>query len=299
MNRGYTYTECIDDSGAGQALVAYLTARYRHASHDEWLAHIGAGRVSLDGIVAHADIVLVAEQRLEYRRPSWDEPEAPLDCPVLYDEGGVLVVYKPAGLPTMASGLFLEHTLLRQVALTDPEAAPLHRLDRWTSGAVICGRTQAVRAAITKQFVQKAVQKRYRTLASGVIDADFDVNIPIGPVPYAPMGTVHAASAAGRPASTRVTVIERRADSTLCDVAIFTGRPHQIRIHLAAAGHPLVGDPVYGLGGLPLPGCLAVPGDPGFSLHAASIGFRHPETGEHVVVEAPLPPWAQRTVGET
>jgi 23S rRNA pseudouridine1911/1915/1917 synthase len=79
-------------------------------------------------------------------------------------------------------------------------------------------------------------------------------------------------------------VLERRADSFLCDVTIDTGRPHQIRIHLAAAGHPLVGDPLYEAGGLPAPDSRALPGDPGYLLHSAELRFRHPRTGREMVI---------------
>ncbi len=83
-------------------------------------------------------------------------------------------------------------------------------------------------------------------------------------------------------------MLERRPGSFLCDVTIATGRPHQIRIHLAAAGHPLVGDPLYGIGGLPTDS-EALPGDGGYHLHSAELGFVHPSRGDRVTVLAPLP----------
>jgi len=87
----------------------------------------------------------------------------------------------------------------------------------------------------------------------------------------------------------QVAALERRADSFLCDVRIATGRPRQIRIHLAAAGHPLAGDPLYVVGGLPAPDSHALPGDPGYHLHSSELSFRHPNTGHDVVMECEPP----------
>ena len=104
------------------------------------------------------------------------------------------------------------------------------------------------------------------------------------------LGSLHAADPRGKRALSEVAVLERRADSFLCDVRISTGRPHQIRIHLAAAGHPLLGDPLYGAGGLPRPDTCALPGDPGYHLHAAELSFRHPRTGRASIIESEPPP---------
>jgi 23S rRNA pseudouridine1911/1915/1917 synthase len=290
VNDGYVYREVIQSGAAGQPLVHYLCTRYVHSSRAEWLDHIEAGRVLVDGAAGASGVLLRPGQRLEWHRPPWREPDAPLGLTVLYDAGGVLVVRKPAGLPTMPGGGYLQHTLVHQVRQLDPSASPMHRLGRWTSGAVICSRTKAVGSSIAAQFTSRSIDKRYRALASGRPSFDsVAIEVPIGPVPYAPLGTLHAASEDGRPASSSVTVISRGGETFLCDVRIATGRPHQIRIHLAAAGHPLVGDPLYVVGGRPALGGTALPGDPGYHLHAAEVGFEHPETGQRVVVRAPLP----------
>jgi 23S rRNA pseudouridine1911/1915/1917 synthase len=109
-------------------------------------------------------------------------------------------------------------------------------------------------------------------------------------VPYGPLGGLHAATPTGKASLSRVTVLERREATTLLDVEILTGRPHQIRIHLAYAGHPLWGDPLYGPGGTPLPGSSAVPGDLGYLLHAHRLELDHPRSGERLHLECQPPP---------
>ena len=93
-------------------------------------------------------------------------------------------------------------------------------------------------------------------------------------------------------------MLERREGCFLCDVRIASGRPHQIRIHLAAAGHPLVGDPLYARGGVPAAGCTALPGDPGYLLHAAELRVTHPRTGRELEVACAPPPALRSSRGE-
>jgi 23S rRNA pseudouridine1911/1915/1917 synthase len=138
------------------------------------------------------------------------------------------------------------------------------------------------------------VSKRYRALADGAPDWDERViDTPIGPVPHAVLGTIHAAAPDGKRSLSRVEVLERRTDAFLCDVHIETGRPHQIRIHLAAAGHPLAGDPLYQIGGWPEADTRALPGDPGYHLHAAELRFPHPRAGREMTISCEPPPLLQ------
>jgi 23S rRNA pseudouridine1911/1915/1917 synthase len=113
-------------------------------------------------------------------------------------------------------------------------------------------------------------------------------------VPHPRLGQVHAVSSAGKPATTHVEVLEVRGDQSLVEARIPTGRPHQIRIHLAAAGHPLVGDPLYAAGGLPRDESPGLPGDAGYWLHAHRLGFVHPSTGRRIEIECAPPGWAMK-----
>ena len=280
-NRGHEYRERVGRGADGRPVPSYLAERYPHANSSEWRERIAAGLVRIDGQRVAADHVLQGGQVIGWHRPGWEEPAAPLGFAILHRDPDLLAVAKPSGLPTLPGGGFLEHTLLSLVRTHDPQASPLHRLGRFTSGIVLFARTHEARVGLSRQWANGSVKKRYRALASGTPDrTEFWIETPIGPVPHLLLGTVHGASPTGKRARTRVTVDEHRSGAFLCDVLIETGRPHQIRIHLAAAGHPLVGDPLYGPGGIPTG--RGLPGDPGYRLHASELGFRHPRTGEEL-----------------
>ena len=299
LNGGWEHREQIGPLAAGRTALEWLSSRPNGPPAPEWEARFAAGRVLIDGEAALPGQVLRAGQWLVWRRPPWEEPDVPLSFEVIHLDGELLAVAKPGGLPTLpGGGVFQDHTLLALVRAQFPEAAPLHRLGRHTSGLVLCARTLAARSPAARALENPGVRKLYRALASGEIDRDsFAIEAPIGPVAYPPLGTLHAASARGRVSRSRVQVLERRPGATLVEVEIDTGRPHQIRIHLAWAGHPLVGDPLYAPGGLPRPGGTAVPGDGGYLLHAARLVLRHPSSGAVLDLRSP-PPQTLRCAGE-
>jgi 23S rRNA pseudouridine1911/1915/1917 synthase len=291
VNEGYEYRERIGPDASGCTVLAHLAARYRHSSEDAWSKRLAAGEVLLDGYPAEASDTLRAGQSLVWRRPPWEEPPVPLGFAVLHLDGHLLAVAKPRGLPTIPhGGLYLTHTLLHQVRRRWPEAAPLHRLGRGTSGLVLLARTKEARRAVTTAWREGRVEKRYLALVSGIpVEESFTVETPVGPVPHPRLGQVHAASATGKPSTSHVRRLAIRDGQALVEVCIPTGRPHQIRIHLAAAGHPLVGDPLYGTGGLPRSD-PALPGEGGFWLHSHRLVLAHPATGERIELECPPPP---------
>jgi 23S rRNA pseudouridine1911/1915/1917 synthase len=270
-------------------VLEHLVASHRHSSSREWAARIRRGEVELNGVAANAEAVLRTGYTLVWRRPPWDEPDVPMHYELIHEDEAILAVNKPSGLQTMPAGGFLEHTLMALVRRRYPDASPLHRIGRFTSGLVLFARTGAAAQIVSLAWRDHKVKKQYRALGSGVAIKDrFEIDTPIGPVPHAVLGTIHGASPTGRRSHTVAHVIERRQDQTLFAVGITTGRPHQIRIHLAVAGHPLVGDPVYGPGGLPKPS-PGLPGDGGFFLHAESLRFVHPLTEIEITLQAPPP----------
>jgi 23S rRNA pseudouridine1911/1915/1917 synthase len=298
LNRGFAYRTQIGHEVAGRALVDWLAATYRHSSVDDWAARLARNEITIDGSVAAGGEALRAGQIVVWQRPPWHEPDVPLTFDVIYEDAYLVAVAKPNGLPTMPAGGFLEHTLLALVRARFGEARPAHRLGRGTSGLVVFARTREAATSLTHAWRTHAVSKVYRTLVSGSPSwTALEITTPIGPVPHAKLGTVYAASANGRAAHSSATVVERRDGTTLCDVSITTGRPHQIRIHMAAAGHPLVGDPLYAEGGLPGAGQHVLPGDGGYLLHAHTLEFAHPHDGRQLRLSA-LPPSQLRATVE-
>lgn len=215
---------------------------------------------------------------------------------VHHADAHLIVVEKPAGLLTHLThpgpGPALVE-LVRREWTQDPDAiAPVHRLDAETSGLVVLGRTPQALRDLGRQFAAGAVQKRYLAVAVGdVRPAAGVIDLPIGPDPGRPDPGRRAADPAlrgrqriggpgAREARTRFRVLARRAGFSLLALAPETGRPHQIRVHLAAIGHPVAGDRLYGPPG---------PGPGRHALHAAALGFRHPADGGALRFRARLP----------
>ena len=270
-------------------MLGHLTLRYLHSSADVWRARIGLGEVELQGRRAAETDVLREGESLVWRRPPWREPAVPLAFAVLHRDEHVLAVAKPRGLPCLPNGGFLEHTLLRLVSRRFPTATPLHRLGRGTSGIVLFALGTAARRAACSAWREGQVRKEYLALASGVPSRrEWTVDARIGLVPHPKLGRVHAATRDGRSAVTHVRVLASGHDWSLVSLLIPTGRPQQIRNHLAAAGHPLVGDPLYVAGGKPGPGA-ALPGEAGYRLHAWRLGLPHPAGGRLELECAPPP----------
>ncbi|HJW72059.1 MAG TPA: pseudouridine synthase [Geothrix sp.] len=290
-NQGYSHRSQVDQEGSKLSLLAFLATRFPRDAEAIWLDRIRAGEVAIDQQVCPADLRLKPGQWVTWNRPPWIEPEVPLCAAVLFEDEDLLAVAKPSGLPTLpGGGEFLEHTLLQVVRRRDPDASPMHRLGRGTSGLVLFARSALARRVVPELFRSGATHKVYRALCVGhPAQDDFRVEAPIGPVPHELLGTIHGATPAGKASASVVNVVARRQGCSLVEVDLLTGRPHQIRIHMAFAGHPLVGDPLYGPGGTPMPGTHALPGDLGYLLHAIRLDLPHPRTGEvlHLFCQPP------------
>jgi 23S rRNA pseudouridine1911/1915/1917 synthase len=250
------------------------------------------GRVCVDGRPRKPAFRLRRGQHVEVAVPPpvppGVHPEAiPLDI-VLEDED-LLVVNKPAGLtvhpaPGHASGTLVNALLsaVSNLAGIGGELRPgiVHRLDKDTSGLLVVAKSDAAHRALAAQFKTHTAQRTYLAVVRGRVRRDEGtISAPLGRHPV--RRTRIAVVERGRPAVTRYTVLERFREATLLACRLETGRTHQIRVHLAHAGHPLLGDPVYGRARAPEIARQA--------LHAARLEFTHPRTGRCVICTAPLP----------
>ena len=290
-NRGHAYTTIISSKYHGQTLLSHLASLYPHSTAQAWQQKLNDGEVTLDGVAATGNESVSSGQTLVWNRPSPGSSQTPPQhFEVLFDDPYLLAVNKPSGLPTLPGGGFMENTLLRLVQKQSPNANPVHRLGRATTGIVLFAKTPQAASHLFANWNTPRIQKIYRALAQNIAQHDaYEILTPIGLVPHPLIGQVWAANASGKPSKSLAKVISRGTSTTTFEVSLHSGRPHQIRIHLASIGHPLVGDPLYGSGGQPLENLPGLPGDGGYFLHAQYLKFQHPITGEPIHLEAGLP----------
>jgi len=235
-------------------------------------------------------------------RPADRQPAA---VAILHDDPDFLVVDKPPHLVVHRHSAFPANAFLPELERrTGGPLEPVHRLDRQTSGVLLLARNGAAAARLQQQFAAGAVEKVYLAVARGVIAAaELTIDARIGRAWSSTVrdrrATVPAGTPGAKTALTHVRVLRRGTDRTLLEVRPATGRTHQIRVHLAHAGHPLLGDRLYGQDDaayLAWVAYLRGGGDPRrhprLLLHACELGFAHPRGGQPVrVVAAPPPDW--------
>lgn len=357
FNRGWIYRDRVSAAQAGLRVSAFYAQRHRHSDATVWGRRLVAGEIARNGEILRLDAPLAAGDRLAWHRPPWLEQAVPAVWTVVLDDGDLVVLDKPAGLPVLPAGGWLEHTVLRLLERRhqrDPAGIPrpVHRLGRFTSGLLVCARRPATRAWLSAALREStaaerppdpesqhpgngptglsaadrpdvpqacasgvwhtgggrrqrdgarrgdpgqrpSVRKLYRAwLVPGRLSlqpgASLQISTPIGRRPHAQLGWIWCAARDRQPgdlhAHSWLTLLERRGEGDLVQVAIGSGRPHQIRIHCAAVGAPLLGDRLYLPGGAAAPGSL--PGDGGYRLQAWRLELQRPE-GERLVLQVP------------
>jgi 23S rRNA pseudouridine1911/1915/1917 synthase len=261
---------------------------------------ISAGRLTAAGAALKANTIVSPGAVLELRIPPpspaepQGEPELPLA--VVYEDDDLLIVDKPAGLDVHPAPGHGSGTLVNALLGRGPSLAPggiagvqrpgiVHRLDRDTSGLLMVARTDAAQASLQAQLKARRVKKTYLALVQGSVSAGAGrIEAPVGRDPG--RRTRMAVTPGGRPSTTGYRVRERFAGWTLLELDLVTGRTHQIRVHLEAIGHPVVGDPLYGTG----TSRLGPAGLGRLFLHSWRLELTSPSSGRLIRAEAPLPP---------
>jgi len=283
-------TEAFDaDPGRLDAVVAERLG----VTRAEAQRAIASGCVTVDGAPRPKSFRLTGGEhvRVEMGASSALAAEGPA-IDVRYRDDHLLVVSKPAGLPThptqnRRTGTLVNRLLGMQVPLA-PRGGPLrpgivHRLDAGTSGLLVVASDDETYEALAVLFERHDVERRYLALVRGVVPHErFEVDAPLG----RRGARIRVDATSGRAAATAFEVRERFGRATLVEAIPRTGRTHQIRVHLSAVGHPILGDGRYGGGG---DQARELGLDRPF-LHAWRIAFHHPATGERIELEEPLPP---------
>jgi 23S rRNA pseudouridine1911/1915/1917 synthase len=273
------------------AALARMLPEHSRSRLQEWIRD---GRVHVDGLVVldtrhklrGGETVKVAPVAHAADLP--DEPESiPLD--VVFEDEHLIVLNKPAGLVVHPGSGNWNGTLLNALLAHDqslaglPRAGIVHRLDKETSGLMVVARTLTAQTDLVRQLQEHSVKRHYAALVLGKPNQVGFIDAPIGrhPTQRVKMAVVDN----GKPARTHFRVIEHFARCSQVECVLETGRTHQIRVHMAHIGHPLVGDPVYG------PKRQAIKAAATFdrqALHAFRLGLTHPYSGEAVQWEVPL-----------
>ena len=284
----------------GWRLDRFLQKKIRRLSRAR-IQRVINGDCDVAGRPARPGMRVYTGQAVSFRRPAPPEPEVPRDIGTAPADPSFYVLEKPAGLPIHPTARYHYSTLtavLRE-RFPDEKLQVAHRLDRETSGLLLVARNFAAASSLKTAFQRRQVQKRYLALVHGSIASDeLLLDQPIGPagsVVRVRM-SVRSIEDGGLPARTAVTVLRRSDAYTLVECRPHTGRQHQIRVHLDAIGHPIVGDKLYPDESLFLHwaegGDAAIAGELPLSrhaLHAAGLRFFHPVSQEPVEVASPLP----------
>jgi 23S rRNA pseudouridine1911/1915/1917 synthase len=279
---------------AGLRLDQALARLLPEHSRSRLAAWMKAGKVSLGDTAADPKRKVWGGEQVTLEEDALPEAMAqqPEDIPlaIVHEDAHILVIDKPAGLVVHPGSGNWQGTLLNALLHHAPQlsgiprAGIVHRLDKDTSGLLVVAKTLEAQTDLVRQLQARTVKRHYLALAHGRVARDGVVDAPIGRHPV--QRTKMAVVGGGRAARTHYRVLERFGHATLLECALETGRTHQIRVHMAELGHPLVGDPAYG------PRRTAQPllaGFPRQALHAWRLALVHPAARIEMGWEAPLP----------
>lgn len=286
----------VDQEEQGIRIDKYLASRLPDYSRSFLQKLVGEGQVLAEGKPVKSNYKISAGEQISLSVPDAVEPEIvpePIPLDILYEDASLLVINKPKGMvvhpcPGHYSGTLVNALMYHckdQLSGINGVMRPgiVHRIDQNTTGSLVVCKTDAAHRFLAQQLKDHSITRKYRAIVHGNLkEEEGTVNTPIGrhPVDRKKMAVNERC---GRNAVTHYRVLERFGSFTYLECRLETGRTHQIRVHMASIGHPLLGDDVYGPSRCPIPGLT------GQTLHAMTLGFIHPETGTYMEFEAPLP----------
>lgn len=286
----------VDQEEQGIRIDKYLASRLPDYSRSFLQKLVGEGQVLAEGKPVKSNYKISAGEQISLSVPDAVEPEIvpePIPLDILYEDASLLVINKPKGMvvhpcPGHYSGTLVNALMYHckdQLSGINGVMRPgiVHRIDQNTTGSLVVCKTDAAHRFLAQQLKDHSITRKYRAIVHGNLKEEGGtVNAPIGrhPVDRKKMAVNERC---GRNAVTHYRVLERFGSFTYLECRLETGRTHQIRVHMASIGHPLLGDDVYGPSRCPIPGLT------GQTLHAMTLGFIHPETGTYMEFEAPLP----------
>jgi len=297
----------VERNYAGWRLDAYLREKIRRLDEAKAAFLIAERLDTLDGRKVGPETLLTPGFEFSLWRQAEPEPETPMDFGVVFDDGELLVIDKPAGLPIHPTARYFEHTFtaLARARFPERKVDPAHRLDRETSGLVACGSAPEFTKVLKRSFAEGRVEKAYLALCAGwPADDAFEVNAPLALTLQSEVRVRMHVHPQGAASATGFAVLGRRLSADGARVALLgchprSGRQHQIRAHLHHAGLPLIGDKIYGADELIFDRFTrseltdadrAVLRLDRQALHAWKLALPHPRSGERVSFEAPLAP---------
>ena len=290
-------TIVVDEGGAGQRIDNFLVSRlkgvpkshvYRILRSGE--VRVNSGRVEASRRLAIGDRIRIPPIRVA-EREAGDAPAPPLELPVLFEDEHILAVDKPAGL-AVHGGSGIAHGVFERLRAARPQAKFLelvHRLDRETSGVLLLAKKRSALTAMHEDLRERAMDKRYLAAVAGRV-RDQKRRVKVGLRKFSTgegERRVVVDDREGQEAETVFRRLARNDEFSLLEAELLTGRTHQIRVHLAHIGHPVLGDEKYG--DFALNKALRKRGLKRMFLHAAELSFVHPATGEALTVRSPLP----------
>lgn len=316
---GRAFRCTVTAAESGQRLDRFLARQSFLPTRSRVAALVREGHVAVDGVTRKASFLVpegaVVDVVLPPPEPSDVEPED-LEIEVLHEDDALIAINKPAGMASHPAPGTRRGTLVAALLhrwrfageWPDPQRPGIvHRLDKDTTGVIVVAKTPAAMHALARQFARRSVHKRYEAIVVGVPRPPSGaIDLPIGRDPVC-RKRMQARVGQARAARTTYQVREafggNAAVAAWLDLVPETGRTHQIRVHLASIGHPVVGDRLYGSGRAPArvddaAARAALEGFPRQALHAAALRLRHPADGREIEFEAPLPADMRALVAE-